>query len=522
MKYGMVTPAMGDGYRASTTNKPSETAASNTPASQPSETIADTPDEDDFAAYDREQFKTFAPITVSMLSDYLANLDQQPVSSQRPVGHLRKVLASVPPTHGEPMPAILNDVKEHLLPGLTNWQHPRFMAWFSSSAATPSILADFIAAVLAQNAMLHTAAPSATELEEIVADHLRQMLDLQPTFEGCITDSASISTLMALATARETLKGWNIREHGLSGRPELKPLTVYTSEHGHSSIEKAASILGVGLANVRKIATDADFRMDPVQLRDQIIRDIEAGYQPLAVVATISTTSAGSIDPIPAIGRVCKQFGIYLHIDAAHGGMAAIVPELRHVLAGVNEYADSFATNPHKWLFTSLACGAFYTKRVDLLKKTFSVLPEYLRTSQPTNNFMDWGPHLSRQWRSLKLWFTIRAFGTEGLAKQIRKHIHYAQSFATRIKNTPNWELVAPTPLSLVCFRYHPPGSSEGGLNALNQALLDHVNRSGIARLSHTVLDGRFTLRMAIGNVRTSQRDIELVWEALQDATKQL
>lgn len=423
--------------------------------------------------------------------------------------------------NGESLDMILQDVQQIIVPGLTHWAHPGFFAYFNSSAATAATLGDWVASIYAVNGMMHKTSPSATELEERVADWLRQMIRLPDTFSGAITDSASVSILMAMLTARELLPNWNVRELGLSGRKNLKPLVVYTSEHGHSSIEKAAIIAGVGQANVRKIKTDNQFRMNPAELEAAILSDVSNGFQPLCVVSTIGTTSASSIDSTRRIGQICRSSGVYYHVDGAYGAMAAIVPELNHVLDGI-EYADSLNTNPHKWLFCPLACGAFFTKHVEALKSAFQVMPEYLRGSNAPNNFMDWGPHLSRQFRSLKLWFAIRHIGVEGLIERIRDHVAMATDFASWIDESEDWQLMAPVPLGTVCFRANPIEFSKPRIDLLNEAILNRVNAGGEIFISHTKLNGQYTLRLSVGNVRTTERHVANAWRCLQEALDQL
>jgi aromatic-L-amino-acid decarboxylase len=342
------------------------------------------------------------------------------------------------------------------------------------------------------------------------------MLGLPDVFKGIIMDTASMATLVAIAGAREALN-LDIRERGMLGRPDLPRLRVYTSEQAHSSVEKGAITLGLGHASVRMIPVDEAFRMDVGALAAAIAEDRAAGWRPLCVVATVGTTSTTSIDPVPQIAAICREQGIWLHVDGAYGRTAAFVPELRHVLAGA-EYADSILVNPHKWLFTTIDCTAFYVRDPDILRRAFSLVPEYLRTGDEVSNYMDWGVQLGRRFRALKLWMVIRYFGHTGLAARIQSHIRMAQVLADTIDSTPNWERMAPVPFSTVCFRAHPQGiDDEAALEQLNAELLERVNTSGEIYLSHTKLRGRYTLRLAIGNLRTTDAHISRAWTLLQE-----
>jgi aromatic-L-amino-acid decarboxylase len=341
------------------------------------------------------------------------------------------------------------------------------------------------------------------------------MLGLPDVFQGVIMDTASISSMVAIAAAREALD-LDIRRRGMLGRPDLPRLCLYTSEEAHSSIEKGALTLGLGQENVRKIATDPEFRLDVAALARAIEEDKEAGRRPFFVAATVGTTSTTSIDPVPAIAALCKRHGLWLHVDGAYGGMAGIVPEFRAVLDGC-EHADSFVTNPHKWLLTPIDCSAFFVRDPALLKRAFSLVPEYLLTGKDdVNNYMDWGVQLGRRFRALKLWMVLRYFGHDGLAALLRSHIELGSRFAAWVDADADFERMAPTPLSTVCFRAHPRGlDDEAALDSLNQALLDRLNATGDVYISHTRLRGRYTLRLAIGNLRTEERHVQRAWDLL-------
>jgi aromatic-L-amino-acid decarboxylase len=420
------------------------------------------------------------------------------------------------------MESILADFNRIILPGITHWNHPGFFAYFANSASAPGILGEMIATALNVNGMLWRTSPSATELEEVVTDWLRQMIGLPSGFQGAIIDTASVSTLVALTAAREAVHK-RVREEGLSGRTDLPRLRLYCSDHTHSSIEKAAIILGVGQEGVRKIPTDAEFRMKPDQLAAAIAEDKKNGWLPFAVVATVGTTSTTSIDPVPAIADICQREKLWLHVDGAYGGMAAIVPEMRSVLDGCDR-ADSFVTNPHKWLFTPMDCSVLFTRHVDTLKQAFSLVPEYLKTTDDkVNNYMDWGVQLGRRFRALKLWFVIRSFGIEGMIGILREHCRLAREFASWVDADPDFERLAPVPFSVVCFRYHPKGiADEGKLEHMNAQIIDRINTTGEAFLSHTKLNGRYTIRLAIGNIATAEKHVARVWELVKQESAKL
>jgi aromatic-L-amino-acid decarboxylase len=365
--------------------------------------------------------------------------------------------------------------------------------------------------------------PAATELEQVVTDWLRQMLGLGDGWFGITTYTASISSMLALAAAREARPELAIRERGMAGRADLPRLRVYASSHAHSSIDKAALALGIGLENVVKIETDAEFCMRPDALSAAIAGDRARDYLPIACVATVGTTSTSSIDPVPAIAGICRREHLWLHVDAAYGGALAIVPEYQFILDGV-EHADSLVVNPHKWLFTPFDCSAFFVRRPEILKRAFSLVPEYLVTREQDEvvNYMDYGVQLGRRFRALKLWMVIRSFGTEGLIDRLRGHCVLAREFAGWIRVSPDWQLLAPVPFALVCFRYAPRGMSEPDRDGANEAIMHIVNGTGDVFLSHTKLDGRYALRLSIGNIRTEERHIELAWQRLREAAGQL
>jgi aromatic-L-amino-acid/L-tryptophan decarboxylase len=470
-----------------------------------------------------EDFRRFGREVVDWIADYFEHMEERPVLAQVEPGELKGKLPPSAPATGEAMSEILADIDQLIVPALTNWNHPMFFALFATSSSAPGIFGEMLSAAFDVKAMLWRTSPASTELEEVALSWLRQMMGLPKEFDGIIYDTASVSSMHAIAAAREMLDV-RIREEGMSGRPDLPLLRVYASEQAHSSIEKGIITLGLGQRSLAKIATDAEYRMDPEALRRAIQEDRRNGALPFCVVATVGTTSTTSIDPVKGIADICETEKLWLHVDAAYAGSAAIVPELQHIMIGC-ERADSLVTNPHKWLFTPFDLSVLYCRRMDVLRRAFSLVPEYLKTSEAetVRNQMDYGIQLGRRFRALKLWMVLRYFGREGLSARIREHCRLARLFADWIEESPDWELLAPVPLSLVCFRYRPQRADEtGGLweaetDALNEKIMNSVNSTGRAYLSHTKLNGKLTLRLSIGNIRTSEKHIREVWELLKD-----
>jgi len=451
-----------------------------------------------------EEFRRAGRELVDWIAGYLENIRDYPVLPRVSPGFMHDQLPSAAPENGEPIDDILRDFRDQIVPGITHWNHPRFHAFFSVSASAPGILAEFATAALNVNGMLWKSSPSAVELEQICLAWLRQWLGLPDDFFGIIYDTASVSTMHALAAARDCV------DPEARTRGSLPNLTIYTSEHAHSSVEKGAIAIGMGQSNVRKIPSDSEFRIKIDALRAAIDVDLKAGKKPCCIVPTIGTTSTTSIDSVPQTAAIAKECGAWLHVDGAYGGTAAILPELRHLMEGVDQ-ADSFVVNPHKWLFTPIDLSAFYTRRPDILRRAFSLVPEYLRTADDPRamNYMDYGVPLGRRFRALKLWFVMRYFGREGVTAILRNHIAWTQELASWIAADPRFEISAPSPFALVCFRYK-------GTDEENRVLLDRINASGKAFLSHTVLNGRYVLRLSIGNVKTTHADVESTWEAIQ------
>jgi aromatic-L-amino-acid decarboxylase len=460
-----------------------------------------------------EDFRRVGYEMVDWIADYFERLEDLPVLSNNAPDDLKNSLPKSAPVNGESFNAIFADVEKLILPAVTNWNHPNFHGLFATSTSAAGIFGELLSAAFDQKAMLWRTSPASTELEEVVLDWLRQMMNLDAGLKGIIYDTASVSTLHAIAAAREGLN-LRVREDGMSGRKDLPLLRVYTSEQAHSSVEKAVLLLGLGQKGLRKIETDALFRMRPDKLREAIEEDKANGFIPFCVVATVGTTSTTSIDPIEAIAPVCEENAMWLHVDAAYAGSAAIVPELQDCLKGC-ERADSVVTNPHKWLFTPFDLSVLYCRHLDLLKRAFSLVPEYLKTNETVTNQMDYGIQLGRRFRSLKLWFVIRYFGQNGLIDRIREHCRLAKLLASWVEESEDWELLAPVPFALVCFRACPKDISD--LDALNEKLMNDINASGKAYISHTKLNDKFTLRLSIGNVRVEERHIETVWYLLNE-----
>ncbi len=463
-----------------------------------------------------EDFRRYGHQVVEWIADYLSHPERYPVLSQNQPDQVKEALPARAPERGEAMEAMLADLDRVIVPGVTHWNHPGFFAYFAISGSAPGILGEMLSAAFNVNAMLWRTSPSATELEEVTLEWLRQLIGLPERFEGVIYDTASISTLCAIAAAREAA-GLEVREQGL-GATGAK-LRMYASEHVHSSVDKSAITLGIGQAGLRKIACDAEYRMDPKALEDAVQEDRANGWRPFCVVATTGTTSTTSIDPVPAIADICEREGLWLHVDAAYGGSAAVVPEMRWVLEGCDR-ADSLVVNPHKGLFVPVDLSVLYCRKMSVLRSAFSLVPEYLRTGEggEVKNFMDYGPQLGRRFRAIKFWFVMRYFGVEGLQSRIRLQIALAREFADWVDQSDDFERLAPVPFSLVCFRAHPQSvSREADLDALNERLMNEVNRRGRVYLSHTKLAGKLTLRLAIGNIRTTREHVKLAWDELNE-----
>jgi aromatic-L-amino-acid decarboxylase len=462
-----------------------------------------------------EEFRAVGYQLVDWIADYFERIDEFPVLSQVQPGWLKDNLPTSPPDHGEDFRDVVADIDRLILPAVTHWNHPSFHGLFSTSTSSVGVFGEMLAAAFDMKAMLWRTSPASTELEDVVLDWLRQMMDLPDTFEGIIYDTASVSTMHAIAAARERA-GLDIRQRGMSGRTDLPLLRVYCSEHVHSSIDKAVITLGLGLGSLRKIECDDRFQMIPERLAEAVEEDIESGYVPICVIPTVGTTSTSSVDPVDAVADICEKYGMWLHVDTAYAGATAIMPEFREYFAGC-ERADSIVVNPHKWLFTPFDLSVLYCRDLGELKRAFSLVPEYLKTGDEPSvkNGMDYGIQLGRRFRALKLWFVIRYFGREGMIARLREHCRLARLFASWVEESGDWELMAPVPFALVCFRACPAGA--GDLGSLNERIMNEINASGEAYLSHTKLNGKFTLRLSVGSIRVEERHLTKVWNILKE-----
>jgi len=465
--------------------------------------------EADWNAY-IEDFRRGAHEAVDWAADFLANMRDLPVLPTMKPGDLIDRLPEHAPDRAEKLQEIMRDFEREVLPAVTHWNHPGFMAYFGTTGSTPAIIAEFLAATMNTNGLHWKTSPAVAELEQVALGWLREWLGLPPEFFGIIYDTASVSTMHAIVCAREYVAP-EMRVEGITAG-----LTLYTSDQAHSSVEKGAIAVGLGQKYVRKVPTDSEFRMRADALEEMIKADIAAELKPACVVATIGTTSSTSVDPVAAIAEIAERYKMWLHVDCAYAGPTAVLPECKHYFAGI-ERAHSVVTNPHKWLLTPMDLSAFYTREPKVLRQAFSLVPEYLRASDDPRavHLMDYGVPLGHRFRSLKLWFLLRYFGKEGVSAILRHHIALAQEFAKWVDADPRFERVAPVPFSTVCFRVK--GSDE-----LNHAVLAEVNHDGRVFLSHTSLSGKIVLRIAIGNIRTSEQDTALAWKLLQEAADKL
>jgi aromatic-L-amino-acid decarboxylase len=466
-----------------------------------------------------DEFRRWGHAVVDWLADYQRRVAALPVLSQARPGELRAALPPAAPEHGEPFDALLADLDRLILPGLTHWQSPNFFAFFPANNSGPSILGELLAAGLGVQGMLWITSPACTELETHLLDWLADMLGLPARFQssgpggGVIQDTASSAVLAALLAARERATGFATNETGVHGR-----LTAYASTQAHSSVEKAVKIAGLGRAHLGLIPVDETFALQPDALTRQIAADRAAGFQPCFVCATVGTTSSNALDPLRAIGEICRRAAVWLHVDAAMSGTAALCPEFRWIQDGV-ELADSYAFNPHKWMFTNFDCDCLWVADRAALIRTFSILPEYLRNPATQSggviDYRDWHVQLGRRFRALKLWFVIRHYGVEGLRRHVREHVRLAREFAGWVQAAADFELAVPAPLNLVCFR-HRAGDD------FNRRLLEALNASGALYLTHTTLNGRVTLRFCVGQTHTEARHVEAAWQRIQDTAARL
>ncbi|MBE0461163.1 MAG: aminotransferase class V-fold PLP-dependent enzyme [Candidatus Aminicenantes bacterium] len=466
---------------------------------------------------EKESFKKFGYQFIDWVADYLSELEKYPVCSQVKPGQIKNQLPKNPPKEGESMEEIFMDFQRIIIPGITHWQHPSWFAYFPANNSPASILAELLTAGMGSQCMIWKTSPAATELEEVVCEWLRQMIGLPEGMAGVIQDTASTATLVALLTAREKSTNFEANQKGLR-----MPLVVYASEEAHSSVEKGAKIAGFGKEFIHYIPTDENFALIPEKLKEAINEDKAKGLLPSCVVATVGTTSSTACDPLDPIGKICRRYGLWFHVDAAYAGTAAILPEKRWILKGV-EHVDSFVFNPHKWMLTNFDCSAYFVKDPGVLTRTFEIHPEYLKTGvdAQVNNYRDWGIQLGRRFRALKLWFVIRSYGIEGLQAIIREHIRLAQMFKDWVKSHEYFELMAPVPLSVVCFRLND-GRGEEELNEINKEFHERINQTGKIFLTHTALKGKYVLRMVIGTRTTEERNVREAWGLILEKAKEL
>ncbi|MDZ4714170.1 MAG: pyridoxal-dependent decarboxylase [Cytophagales bacterium] len=462
------------------------------------------------------EFRAQAHRLVDWMADYLGSIKEYPVKPSIQPGDIKKQLPTAAPSSGESFDDIFKDFKDIIVPGMTHWQHPQFYAYFPSGSSEPSILAEMLATTLGAQCMIWLTSPAAEELEERMMEWLREAIGLPSDFIGVIQDSSSSSNLVAMLTAREWKSNFEINKAGFSGKEKFR---VYTSAQAHSSVDKGVRIAGFGIDNLVKIDTDADYALIPELLENAIQEDIKNGFVPLCVLSTIGTTSSTANDPIEAIAMICGKYSCWHHIDASYSGSALLLPEMRWMSKGV-ELADSFVFNPHKWMFTNFDCSAYFVKDKQALVNTFSIMPEYLKTPEDklVNNYRDWGIPLGRRFRALKLWFVLRSYGIAGLQQRLRDHISYGQWVKDQVLNASGYELMAPVPLNLVCFRIHPKGiSDESELDRINAELLQTLNATGKILLTQTRLSGKFVIRFVAGQTHASMESVKEGWTIVME-----
>ncbi len=462
-----------------------------------------------------DEFKKYGHQLIDWIADYYEHIEEYPVKSKVQPGEIFKTLPDKAPESREDFDEILKDLDDKIMPGITHWQHPSFFAYFNANTSYPSILGELVTSAIGAQGMLWETSPAAAELEEKVCEWIKVASGLPSCWHGVIQDTASTATLCALLMARERKTNFNINKEGFDGAGRF---TVYCSSEAHSSIEKDVKIAGLGSSRLRKIAVDSSQSMIPAKLEEQIEKDKEDGFTPLCVVAAVGTTGTHGIDPVRAIGEICKKHGLFLHVDAAHAGNAALLPEFQWLIDGL-ELADTYVFNPHKWMFTNFDCSLFYTSDKASLVRTFEIMPEYLKTDsdQSVNNYRDWGIQLGRRFRALKLWFVLRSYGLEGIREKFRQHIALAKYFSEEMVKDTNFEILAPVPLNLVCFRFNPGNVGEEKLNELNSQLERAVNETGKAFITHTKINGKYTLRACIGQTNVEKRHVRALIDLLRE-----
>jgi aromatic-L-amino-acid decarboxylase len=469
-----------------------------------------------------EEFRDAGHRLVDWIADYRTRAETLPVMARTEPGDVRNRLPTLPPDAPEPFAAIVRDLDQIIVPGLSHWQHPRFFGYFPCNGSLASVLGDYVSTGLGVLGLAWQSSPALTELEEVVTDWMRAMLGLSDAWSGVIQDTASTSTLIALICARERATGFGLTRGGLQAEPQ--PLIVYTSAHSHSSVDKAALLAGFGRLNIRVVPHDAQYAMRPDALEHAIAADLRAGAKPCAIVATAGSTTSTALDPIDAIGRVASAHSLWLHVDAAMAGSAMVLPECRWMWDGV-ERADSLVVNPHKWLGVAFDCSLYYVRDAEHLVRVMSTNPSYLQSAADgrVKNFRDWGLPLGRRFRALKLWFLIREQGVSGLQQRLRRDLDNAQWLAGQVRGAPGWRLLAPVPLQTLCVRHEPDGAAAGDGDALDRHTLawaERVNRSGAAYLTPALLDGRWMVRVSIGAEPTERTHVEALWETMRKETE--
>jgi aromatic-L-amino-acid decarboxylase len=468
-----------------------------------------------------EEFRKYAHEFVDWMADYLESVGELPVKSQVRPGDIFKQIPDNPPDEGESMEEIFRDFQQIILPGMTHWQSPNYFAYFTANSSYPSLLAEMLTSTLAAQCMVWETSPAAAELEEKVMHWLRDMIGLPKMFEGVIQDTASSATLVALLTAREKYTSYRINEIGFQANNYFR---IYCSREAHSSIEKAVKIAGFGKRALVKVKCDKTLAIKPKSLLKCIQDDIYNGYIPLCVVAALGTTGTLAIDPLKPLADICRKYDLWLHVDAAFAGTALVLPEQRWMIEGIKQ-VDSFVFNPHKWMFTNFDCSAYFVKDTEALVSTFEILPEYLKTGTrgTVKDYRDWGIQLGRRFRALKLWFVIRDYGVEGIRRKVQDHINWAQELGEQIRSEPDFELLDPQHLSLVCFRYRPDAAkSSDEINAANMDLIQKLNKSGRMYLTHTRVSGLVTLRMVIAQTHVTREHVQEAWKLIIRTAKEL
>ena len=470
---------------------------------------------------DNRKFEEASNVIIKWVSEYLSTVEKYPVKSQVKHHGIFKQLPDNAPSQPEDFKHIFDDFQNIIMPGITHWQSPNFFAYFPANSSVPSLLAEMLTSALGAQCMKWETSPSAAELEEKVMIWLRDMIGLPKDFTGVIQDTASTSTLASIITAREYISEYKINKEGFSGNEKYR---VYCSTETHSSVEKAVKIAGIGRDNLVKIPVDENFAMLTGKLEEAIKSDIEKGYKPLCVVAALGTTGTTAIDPLKEISALKNKYNFWLHVDAAHLGTALLLPEYRWMIEGIEE-VDSFVFNPHKWMFTNFDCSAYFVKDKNALLNTFEIIPEYLKTRSDNvaNNYCDWGIPLGRRFRALKLWFVIRSFGVEGLKQKVRYHLKLAKNLYEKISLDNDFEILAPLNANVVCFRYKPGNiNDENTLNKLNENLMHTLNNSGKIYLTHTKLNGKFTLRMVIAQTNVEERNVNEAWNLIKQYSEEI